>query len=121
MAEPLVADASASPTETPKVIFIPALGSLGDVLPYYSLAKRLRKMGYRVKMGTHLRYKDVVDEKGTKYLRLDFGSPTAAAPLFRFLRFWAVFQPNLPFNVSYWRFSVRSNFYSAQFVAAVAA
>jgi UDP:flavonoid glycosyltransferase YjiC (YdhE family) len=56
--------ASPAPSQGGQLVFIPALGSLGDVWPYVALARRLRKMGFRVRLGTHLRYKDVTDMKG---------------------------------------------------------
>lgn len=59
---------SASASDAPKQgkkIFIPALGSLGDLLPYLALAKRLQKLGFQIKLGSHLRYKETATVNGT--------------------------------------------------------
>ncbi|CAF4316376.1 unnamed protein product, partial [Adineta steineri] len=47
-----------------KRIFIPAIGSLGDVKPYLILAKELKKQGYIVWLGVHERFMDEVQNNG---------------------------------------------------------
>ncbi|CAF4013692.1 unnamed protein product [Adineta steineri] len=47
-----------------KRIFIPAIGSLGDVKPYLILAKELKKQGYIVWLGVHKRFMDEVQNNG---------------------------------------------------------
>ncbi|CAF3550930.1 unnamed protein product [Rotaria socialis] len=43
-----------------KRIFIPAIGSLGDVKPYLILAKELKKQGHIVWLGVHQRFEDEI-------------------------------------------------------------
>jgi sterol 3beta-glucosyltransferase len=50
-----------------KKIFIPAIGSLGDVKPYLILAKELKKRGHVVWLGVHKRFEEQVKADG-KYL-----------------------------------------------------
>lgn len=64
MAEPETKSASMEPS---KLVFIPAIGSLGDVYPYMALALRLVKLGVRVRLGTHLRYKEIASRPGASY------------------------------------------------------
>jgi UDP:flavonoid glycosyltransferase YjiC (YdhE family) len=64
MAEP---ETKSGTMETPKLVFIPAIGSLGDVYPYMALALRLVKLGVRVRLGTHLRYKEIASRPGASY------------------------------------------------------
>lgn len=47
-----------------KKIFIPAIGSLGDVRPYLILAKELKKRGYIVWLGVHQRFQGQVTAEG---------------------------------------------------------
>ncbi|CAF1382731.1 unnamed protein product [Adineta steineri] len=47
-----------------KRIFIPAIGSLGDVKPYLILAKELKKQGYIVWLGVHKRFMDEIQNNG---------------------------------------------------------
>lgn len=47
-----------------KKIFIPAIGSLGDVKPYLILAKELKKRGYIVWLGVHQRFQRLVEAEG---------------------------------------------------------
>ena len=47
-----------------KKIFIPAIGSLGDVKPYLVLAKELKKQGYIVWLGVHKRFEQEVKQNG---------------------------------------------------------
>lgn len=54
--------------KTIKKIFIPAIGSLGDVQPYLILAKELKKRGYIVWLGVHERFKDQVKAASKNHL-----------------------------------------------------
>ncbi|CAF2783555.1 unnamed protein product [Rotaria sp. Silwood2] len=47
-----------------KRIFIPAIGSLGDVKPYLILAKELKKQGHIVWLGVHKRFEEQIKEDG---------------------------------------------------------
>jgi UDP:flavonoid glycosyltransferase YjiC (YdhE family) len=47
-----------------KKIFIPTIGSLGDVKPYLILAKELKKRGYTVWLGVHKRFEDQAKAAG---------------------------------------------------------
>ncbi|UJR10857.1 hypothetical protein I4U23_015045 [Adineta vaga] len=47
-----------------KRIFIPAIGSFGDVKPYLILAKELKKQGYIVWLGVHKRFEQQVKDNG---------------------------------------------------------
>ena len=49
-------NAEEQPNTLGKKIFIPAIGSLGDVQPYLILAKELQKRGYTVWLGVHQRF-----------------------------------------------------------------
>ena len=51
--------------ESGKRIFIPAIGSLGDVKPYLTLAKELKKQGYVVWLGVHKRFEQQIKDNGT--------------------------------------------------------
>jgi UDP:flavonoid glycosyltransferase YjiC (YdhE family) len=50
-----------------KRIFIPAIGSLGDVKPYLILAKELKKRGHTVWLGVHKRFEDQIKADGKNY------------------------------------------------------
>ncbi|CAF1060799.1 unnamed protein product [Adineta ricciae] len=50
--------------ESGKRIFIPAIGSLGDVKPYLTLAKELKKQGYVVWLGVHKRFEQQIRDNG---------------------------------------------------------
>jgi UDP:flavonoid glycosyltransferase YjiC (YdhE family) len=50
-----------------KKIFIPAIGSLGDVKPYLILAKELKKRGHTVWLGVHKRFEDQIQADGRNY------------------------------------------------------
>ncbi len=50
-----------------KKIFIPAIGSLGDVKPYLILAKELKKRGHTVWLGVHKRFEDQIKADGKNY------------------------------------------------------
>ena len=50
--------------ESGKRIFIPAIGSLGDVKPYLTLAKELKKQGYIVWLGVHKRFEQQIKDNG---------------------------------------------------------
>lgn len=47
-----------------KKIFIPTIGTLGDVKPFLILAKELQKRGYIVWLGVHKRFQDMVKAAG---------------------------------------------------------
>jgi hypothetical protein len=47
-----------------KKIFIPAIGSLGDVKPYLILADKLRKQGHFVWLGVHKRFEHTAKAAG---------------------------------------------------------
>jgi len=47
-----------------KKIFIPAIGSLGDVKPYLTLAKELKKKGHLVWLGVHQRFEEQIKAEG---------------------------------------------------------
>jgi len=47
-----------------KKIFIPAIGSLGDLKPYLILAKELKKQGHTVWLGVHQRFEEEVKNNG---------------------------------------------------------
>ena len=51
-------------TKISKKIFIPAIGSLGDVKPYLILAKELKKRGHIVWLGVHKRFEEQVKAAG---------------------------------------------------------
>jgi UDP:flavonoid glycosyltransferase YjiC (YdhE family) len=51
-----------------KKIFIPAIGSLGDVKPYLVLAKELKNRGHTVWLGVHKRFEDQIKADGKYYL-----------------------------------------------------
>jgi UDP:flavonoid glycosyltransferase YjiC (YdhE family) len=53
--------------KTSKKIFIPAIGSLGDVKPYLILAKELKIRGHTVWLGVHKRFEDQVKSAGKNY------------------------------------------------------
>jgi hypothetical protein len=53
-----------------KKIFIPAIGSLGDVKPYLILAKELKKQGHTVWLGVHQRFEQEVKNNGKILHRL---------------------------------------------------
>ena len=48
-----------------KKIFIPAIGSFGDVKPYLTLAKQLKKRDYLVWLGVHKRFEEQINAQGT--------------------------------------------------------
>ena len=52
--------------ESGKRIFIPAIGSLGDVKPYLILAKELKKQGHAVWLGVPKRFEQQVKDNGTR-------------------------------------------------------
>lgn len=47
-----------------KKIFIPVIGSLGDVKPLLILAEELQKRGHTVWLGVHKHYQDIVQATG---------------------------------------------------------
>ena len=47
-----------------KTIFIPTIGTLGDVKPFLILAKQLQKRGHTVRLGVHKRFQDIVKAAG---------------------------------------------------------
>lgn len=47
-----------------KRIFIPTIGTLGDVKPFLILAERLQKRGHIVRLGVHKRFQDLVQAAG---------------------------------------------------------
>lgn len=47
-----------------KKIFMPTIGTLGDVMPFLILAKELQKRGHIVCMGVHQRFQDMVKAAG---------------------------------------------------------
>lgn len=47
-----------------KKIFIPTIGSLGDVKPYLTLAKELKKQGHHVWLGVHSRFTEQINAAG---------------------------------------------------------
>ncbi|UJR28650.1 hypothetical protein I4U23_009882 [Adineta vaga] len=49
---------------TKKRIFIPTIGTLGDVKPFLILAQELKKRGYLVRMAVHKRFQDIVTAAG---------------------------------------------------------
>ena len=51
-----------------KKIFIPAIGSLGDVKPYLILAKELKQRGYLVWLGVHQRFEEQIKAQGKDVL-----------------------------------------------------
>lgn len=57
-------DLSEQVSDTTK-IFIPAIGTLGDIQPYLILAKELKKQGYIVWLGVHQQYQGYVENNGT--------------------------------------------------------
>ena len=52
-------------------IFIPTIGTLGDVKPFLILAKELQKLGYTVCLGVHKRFQDMVRTAGKYALARD--------------------------------------------------
>jgi UDP:flavonoid glycosyltransferase YjiC (YdhE family) len=46
--------------EEKSIIFIPAIGTLGDVLPFLALAERLAKRGHLVRFAMHQRHKHLL-------------------------------------------------------------
>lgn len=48
-------------------VFIPAIGSIGDVLPYVALGKELKKKGYEVRIGAHERWRKLIEDHGILY------------------------------------------------------
>lgn len=51
-----------------KRIFIPAIGSLGDVKPYLILAKELKKRGHIVWLGVHKRFEQQITTAGKIFI-----------------------------------------------------
>jgi UDP:flavonoid glycosyltransferase YjiC (YdhE family) len=47
-----------------KKIFIPTIGTLGDVIPFWMLAKELKKRGHTVWLGVHKRFQDQIEADG---------------------------------------------------------
>ena len=47
-----------------KRIFIPTIGTWGDVLPFLILAKRLKERGHHVLMGVHKRFQHSIEQNG---------------------------------------------------------
>ena len=47
-----------------KKIFIPTIGTLGDVKPYLVLAQELKKRGHSVCVGVHKRFQAMVESLG---------------------------------------------------------
>jgi UDP:flavonoid glycosyltransferase YjiC (YdhE family) len=47
-----------------KKIFIPTIGTLGDVQPFLILAKKLKKRGHTVWLGVHKRFEGTVKAAG---------------------------------------------------------
>lgn len=47
-----------------KKIFIPAIGSLGDLKPYLILAGKLKQQGHIVWLGVHKRFEDTAKDAG---------------------------------------------------------
>lgn len=58
---------------TVKRIVIATIGSLGDFVPYFALAKGFRDSGFDVTLATHLKYKERVVKENIKFseIRLD--------------------------------------------------
>lgn len=49
-----------------KKIFIPAIGTLGDVKPFLILAKHLKQRGHIVWLGVHKCFEDLVKSYGKR-------------------------------------------------------
>lgn len=47
-----------------KKIFIPAIGTFGDVKPFLILAEKLKERGHTVCLGTHKRFENSVKAAG---------------------------------------------------------
>lgn len=53
-----------------KKIFIPTIGSLGDVKPYLTLAKELQKQGHHVWLGVHPRFVGQINKEGVETVEI---------------------------------------------------
>lgn len=51
-------------------IVIHVVGSRGDVQPFVALGKELKRYGHRVRLATHLAFKDFVNENGLEFFSI---------------------------------------------------
>lgn len=51
-------------------IVIQVIGSRGDIQPFVALGKELKKHGHRVRLATHLAFRDFVNEGGLEFFNI---------------------------------------------------